>query len=494
MKRTTLICFSLSAICLASSLYGCGQDSNENASEHASGTVQSKEVPEGYHLVVFDTDGGSQVESQVVKHGEKVSKPEDPTKEWHIFLKWTYKGEDWSFLGYTVTEDMVLLANWKRESDVYKVNLDCDGPGEGKATGDGFYRSNDDAFVIAEPNVGSFFQGWYHKGRKLYSGLRYAVKNHRYGDIDISARFLEMSQAGQAFSSKTPLSLGNGSLYYGLYPQTHVNDPDTIASLNLMDAPEANGWYLLNGKYYAKEEWPVSFDSWIYKREGYYGDGTPVDVETDHTVETDGGLYHYATREPAWFLCEPIEWRILSSEGDEALLVSEYILDEQTIYRTAHDEDGNTVFDEEGNPVIIDIDGNPTTRNYKDSLIREWLNTTFFDSAFSLGNSSVLATTVDNSAASAGQSDNQHACEDTQDKVFLLSNVEWDIYHDSIVSAVTDWGRAHSLTVGELGSGGHFTRSVGSNGYLYFSSPEGKLYTSGQVLVGVRPAIRVRIH
>ena len=64
------------------------------------------------HVVTFDTDGGSFVESQTVKHNEKIKKPADPTKPGSTFVNWTFEGEEWSFIGYVVTEDMTLTANW----------------------------------------------------------------------------------------------------------------------------------------------------------------------------------------------------------------------------------------------------------------------------------------------------------------------------------------------------------------------------------------------
>ena len=38
----------------------------------------------------------------------------------------------------------------------------------------------------------------------------------------------------------------NGTVTYGLYPQTHVNDGDTIAALNALTTADSNGWYLYN--------------------------------------------------------------------------------------------------------------------------------------------------------------------------------------------------------------------------------------------------------
>ena len=74
---------------------------------------------ERYHTVTFNSDGGTSIPSQTVKHGEKITKPEDPLKTGYIFDYWEYNQEKWSFPGYVVTEDMTLLAKYN------ELILDC---------------------------------------------------------------------------------------------------------------------------------------------------------------------------------------------------------------------------------------------------------------------------------------------------------------------------------------------------------------------------------
>ena len=62
--------------------------------------------------VNFDTDGGSEIPMQTVVPGSKLTKPNDPTKEGYVFDGWYCGDEGWSFIGYTVTEDMTLTAKW----------------------------------------------------------------------------------------------------------------------------------------------------------------------------------------------------------------------------------------------------------------------------------------------------------------------------------------------------------------------------------------------
>ena len=65
------------------------------------------------HTVTFDAQGGSPIpEVQEVKHLGKASKPENPVRDGFLFDGWYYQGEKWSFVGYVVTEDMTLTAQW----------------------------------------------------------------------------------------------------------------------------------------------------------------------------------------------------------------------------------------------------------------------------------------------------------------------------------------------------------------------------------------------
>lgn len=61
--------------------------------------------------VTFDSNGGSEVCTEIVKKNEKVKKPEDPTKEGYVFAGWYYKDELYDF-DTPVTKDMTLKAEW----------------------------------------------------------------------------------------------------------------------------------------------------------------------------------------------------------------------------------------------------------------------------------------------------------------------------------------------------------------------------------------------
>lgn len=71
--------------------------------------------------VTFDSQGGSTIEKQVVEWGGKAVEPPPPTKKCLCeFDGWYLGDEKWSFIGYSVTEDMKLSAKW----------IDCHGLNE----------------------------------------------------------------------------------------------------------------------------------------------------------------------------------------------------------------------------------------------------------------------------------------------------------------------------------------------------------------------------
>lgn len=271
------------------------------------------------------------------------------------------------------------------------------------------------------------------------------------------------------------LSEDEKTLTYGLYPQTNINDFDLVSKLDTLTIPESNGWYLYNGEYYAK----VSADP--YDSSCVFDNGTTI---------VSGTTY--------WFKCEPIVWNVLSNNNGEYYIVSSVLLDARYYYNEAASSrtiDGQTVY----------------PNNYKYSDIRTWLNAYFYNSAFALGNEYIQTTTVDNSAATTENTSNDHACANTEDKVFLPSyqdyiNSDYGFSTstnstDTRCCRTTDWARAR---------GAYYYTSSGSyqyNGDYWTRSPnfhdtrawlvKGDGGLNGYYIVtyasSVRPALSVKI-
>ncbi len=80
-------------------------------------TEEEKEL----FTVTFDSNGGSEVESQEVEKGSSIVKPNDPVKEGYSFDGWYADDEKWSFNGYIVSKDITLKASWKINKYTLKI-------------------------------------------------------------------------------------------------------------------------------------------------------------------------------------------------------------------------------------------------------------------------------------------------------------------------------------------------------------------------------------
>lgn len=64
--------------------------------------------------ITFDTNGGSQLNSQILGKEGKLTKPNDPTKEGYIFDGWYVDDEEFDF-DRVLTKSVTLVAKWKKE-------------------------------------------------------------------------------------------------------------------------------------------------------------------------------------------------------------------------------------------------------------------------------------------------------------------------------------------------------------------------------------------
>ena len=224
------------------------------------------------------------------------------------------------------------------------------------------------------------------------------------------------------------------SVLYGYYPQTHVSDQTTIDSLNNLSGAESNGWYLLNGTYYAKVA-----EATPYGDTYYFSDGTQINVD---------GCY--------WFKVEPIEWKITSSSGDDQYsLFSSLVLDKHQFH------------------------SNTTTNVYKNSDLRTWLTGTFYNTVFSNGGSYLQVYT------SGG----------LNDKVYLLDNNGYINY--GVQCKVSDYAKAIGAILADGTDYGEYWTSTQSpqGGKAAKVSGDGyhHNYVDTTLKYGVRPVITVKI-
>ena len=81
------------------------------------------------YSVTFETNGGSLIETQIVKKDDTVQKPLNPVKEGYVFDEWTYLGKTYDF-NLKVVSDLKLVAKWTKLEDnieTYNIEFDTDG-------------------------------------------------------------------------------------------------------------------------------------------------------------------------------------------------------------------------------------------------------------------------------------------------------------------------------------------------------------------------------
>ena len=81
--------------------------------------------------VSFDSDGGSDVKTQNINYGTKVTKPANPTRNGYEFVEWQLNGKAYDF-NSTVTSNIILKAKWRQvtKEDVYAVLVTIDSDDE----------------------------------------------------------------------------------------------------------------------------------------------------------------------------------------------------------------------------------------------------------------------------------------------------------------------------------------------------------------------------
>lgn len=268
---------------------------------------------------------------------------------------------------------------------------------------------------------------------------------------------------------------GNIFMNFGSYPQTYVNDEATINNLKTLENANDNRAIL-------------EYDE--------NGDGVKekfMALETDREVKSisNGDIIKPGIN---YFRFEPISWMILSDNNGEKKLFSEHVLDASPFEAEGYD--------------YFDVENGINVRRYDDyskSDIREFITNDFYNIAFSESEKSqILTTFVDNSEAVYGYEEVKYTCEDTYDKVYLISYIESRsdfIYDYGLKGAkATDFSAClniadFSYNASDYGTVSYRTR----NGGLYSGESAYRIYgTSGAGVlcttnIGIRPAINISL-
>lgn len=364
----------------------------------------------------------------------------------------------------------------------------------GYTTGSGIYQVGVNVTVDATANSGFLFKGWYDENDILISSTpsytfimpSYDVTYYAHFKIDLG-----------------PLIKGD-NIEFGSYPQSNVTDTTIISELNSLAGTlptPTNSYAWTDYNYYINSQitsymWyidlPLGDD--IYRGvyfTSYRLYNTSVSQSAGSSYQDDNG---YFINNTYWFKFDPIQWKIRDLSADKAFLVSNLILDCQDFnpFTVARNINGNTVY----------------ANNYEYSSIRTWLNSKFYNVSFdSEQKSRILTTLVDNSLPTTGYPSLPYVCNNTCDKVFLLSyseasssNYLFSTNADRVFVS-TEYSQSQNLYVylsSNKECGRWFLRSPAENpqtnaNYLVRSTHNGGIFTpnmwSIETYRGVVPAI-----
>ena len=228
------------------------------------------------------------------------------------------------------------------------------------------------------------------------------------------------------------------NIYFGYWPQTLERDETVVAKLNEIagkpplprDKENPYNWESHEGTTYM---WQKIV---IYNGTKYLGvqmnDYRASGVYALRSYIMKNG---YFTLEVYWFKYEPIKWRILTTSGNSAFIMSDIALDSFSMQPNRKSENRDGLLADYNNSAGVP-DGT-YANNWEYCFLRGWLNDTFYKEVFNDLQKEIIKTThLDNTARSSNPNDypkyygygekagkNKFAdqCKDTDDKIFLLS-------------------------------------------------------------------------
>ena len=303
---------------------------------------------------------------------------------------------------------------------------------------------------------------------------------------------------------------------FGLYPQSEVTDSALKSKLNSQSLSwKSYGYYYGDGGNFgsSKPADTMKYTDIIYNGEKYRGvkfseyRAAYITAASGYggTPQATNG---YKTDVVYWFKYEPLEWRVL--DPDKGFLLCESLVDSQSFVNTPYWKDNNGDGDFNSNEIYGDAGCTYLHYDYPHSSINEWLNSTFYNTAFSEGEKKKISDNTfvypDNLLGIAPSP--SIARETVSEKVSLLSvedvmssdygfdsTVDSTVKDDARVGYGTDYALCQGLLC-ENGASYWFLRSSwesdNRNGGVFAVDPDGSIGHSAPAQftgIGIRPAI-----
>jgi len=166
--------------------------------------------------VMFNSNGGSDVEAQIVKQGKRAVEPDAPTRERYNFDGWFIDNNSfrnkWYFATNTVVDDITLFAKWQEIT--FTVTFNSNG---GSAVAPRTVTHSNRATKPADPTREGFvFDGWFTDNNTFANEWNFS-ENTVTKNVTLFAKWIVQytvtfnSNGGNAISAQTFLTVGKAS-------------------------------------------------------------------------------------------------------------------------------------------------------------------------------------------------------------------------------------------------------------------------------------------
>lgn len=253
---------------------------------------------------------------------------------------------------------------------------------------------------------GAFAFGVSPNGRIVSSGGGYYNVNRT--DMGVVPAF--------KFNPKTPTLAKGSKIEFGSYPQSEVTDADEVAKLEA----DSENYLWVSYKYYSgtgnsTDGKMEPGDFMLYK--DFYSGGEMFRAVTfsEYRPGTGGGKGDFYSNQRGngyhpnkvyYFKYEPLTWRVL--DPDEGYIMCDNVIDSQSYQNFVIRKDGKLYNSKDFTNYVSD---------WETCSLRQWLNKTFYNTAFSREEKMLIGTTfLENNSP-----DGTWFGTDTGDKIFILS-------------------------------------------------------------------------
>ncbi len=430
-------------------------------------------------------EAGSITGEDIYQSGTSVT-IEATTNPGYVFDGWYYKGND-SLLSnnpkytFTVDKDYILVAKWKLAE--HKVNISSD---VSSISYEGITDGNDYSYgsklKLTLSNIPNGKVAKMSINGHIIVGLSYSFV---MPNEDVEIKIIGLVD--------TPYTKVNNSTYlFGTYPQSLVTNESLIEGLNgSISIPKiividdidyvyetGNYYEIIDGEKYLIDSNYIVIDEtkifvyYDWSKCNYNGQCNMwyLDLDADENGFYDyRAVYfsdysttsktiqnNYITNSIYWFKYDSIKWNVLNDNEGKLLLVSDLLLDNQC-FLPGESHDGEE-FEHNG--------GTGYANNYELSYIRKWLNDEFYKVAFYGLDENIVSEILINNSKETTINESEYACNDTFDKVSLLSYQDVSTYYSSDSNRMaysSDYAKAMGLYVYSNNCSSWLTRSPRSN-------------------------------